>query len=121
MTKRITITIDEDTAAWLRAEAKRSGHAVGGIVDGAVRAVREADGDPPVRRALARKLGASAQARALAAEHPELSESEIAEKLGVSRQLVHGALRADGTMGRPRARPRCARCRGTGDEPESIG
>jgi IS30 family transposase len=50
---------------------------------------------------------ASVRARELAAKHPELSAAEIAEQLGISRQLVHAALRRGSTPGRPR-KPRTA-------------
>ncbi len=44
----------------------------------------------------------SERARKHKRAHPELSASEIAEQLGLDRQLVHAALRRGSTVGRPR-------------------
>lgn len=42
------------------------------------------------------------RAREFAAKHPSWSETDIAERLGCTRQAVHAALRRTGKRGRPR-------------------
>lgn len=43
--RRISITIDAETEAWLRAQAAADGCSLGDMVEGCVLAVRAADGD----------------------------------------------------------------------------